>query len=189
MELVSGSQEKYFDGGFLDEVIAVDTECYDDRAYVPGRESIRARYFKNRDSYIFLYDGGVLAGYISFFPVTEELEREFLKCRTVYDDNIGAEGVADYSFGCPLLIYSIAVKRAYRGTGAAAMLMDGLSDMLDAKAREGRGVRAVYAYAVSGAGEAVLHKRGFSFVGRVGKSRLFVKTLTGCAGGKGRPAP
>lgn len=171
-KIIESTHDKYIDGSFLDEILKIDSECYADPDYIPGRESIRARFFACRESYLLLMDGETLAGYMSYFPITVELEREINKCKTIYDDNILPESIARYSKGCPVLIYSICVRKAYRGTGAADRLANELMNKLTAKT-----VGTIYAYAVSGGGESMMRRLDFTQICEVGKSKLYVKRL------------
>ena len=155
-----------FDTDFLTKVMDLDSRTYESE-YVGVLENMVARYEKNRDSFVCIWDEkqDKLAGYINFFPCTEALYRDIRYYSPVIrDDDIRPDEIAMYSKeGNHLFILSIVVDKEYRGTkDAITALSDAWIAHLNGLVDQDYPITDICAIAVSDDGKKAL--RNYMFV-------------------------
>lgn len=102
---------------FLEKIMEVDRECYTGE-YVGELANMKARYRKNKKSFVCVMDGENPVGYINFFPVVDELWEDIVETgMRIRDDDITPEEVKDFCKGesYNLYILSVAIREKYRG--------------------------------------------------------------------------
>lgn len=155
-----------FDTDFLTKVMDLDSRTYETE-YVGVLENMVARYEKNRDSFVCIWDEerGKLAGYINFFPCTKALYEDIRYYSPVIrDDDISPDEIAPYSKeGNHLFILSIVIDEEYRGTkGAITALSDAWINHLNGLVKQDYPITDICAIAVSDDGKKAL--RNYMFV-------------------------
>lgn len=113
-KIITGEE---FDSSFLPRVMDIDKKVYEGSC-VGNLENMIARYEKNPKSFVCVMDTetGRLAGYINFFPCTDDLYYDIVEdCPFMRDDDITPDEIADYQpKGNHLFIISIAIDPDYQ---------------------------------------------------------------------------
>lgn len=152
---------------FLPRVMEIDEIVYSSEymgggshEYVGKIENMQNRFRANSDSFVCLIDeeNGRLAGYINYFPCTEELYDDIVRNSPVIRDddiNIVKQEISDYSRGGNhLFILSVAVHPDYQGRKEAAKeLSDGWIRHLNEIQENGFPITDISAAAVSPKGK------------------------------------
>lgn len=145
--------------GFLDQVYGIDQQVYP-RSLWGAPENLVSRYERCRDSYLLLYDGEVLAGYLCFLPIGAELYAQLndLTDTAMRDDDITPAEMEPWRQGelNHLFILSVALLPAYRGGAAIRLLGDAFLRFLRDKEAAGYPIGSIAGSAVSGGGERFL---------------------------------
>ena len=153
-----------FDTDFLSTVMDLDKVVYSEE-YAGVLENMVARYEVNRDSFVCIMDEekDKLAGYINFFPCTEELYQDIRKnSQVTRDDDIRPDEVAPYSKeGNHLFIISIVIAPEYRDGKAIVTMMNAWNDHLDKLVKRGYPITDICAIAISEGGQKVLRNNQF----------------------------
>jgi hypothetical protein len=120
------------------------------------------RYERCPDSFLLIYDGDALAGYLCFFPVGDSLYAQLndLSDTTMRDDDITPEEMEPWRKDAlnHVFILSVAILPAYRGGQAIRLLGDGLLSFLREKEAAGYSIGSVAGSAVSAGGENFLKR-------------------------------
>ena len=179
-------QEQYPGGvrAFLDDqIMGLDRVVYPEE-YVGCLENMVVRYEKNPRSFVCVMDGAKVAGYINFFPVSDDVwqriidpkqtgpgavcfkEKDGQRLEMIPDDDIRPEDVPVFEPGKKynLFILSVVVDEKYRNGDAAVQLSDAWIDYLNALKAEGIGIRAIAAVTISEDGEKYMRTRLFRLV-------------------------
>ncbi len=145
----------------LEEVFAIDKEVYSPEL-CGTFENLKSRYEKCKDSFVLVYEGEELAGYITFIPMGDALyaqmsDPDFYGMR---DDDIAPEEMNDWCEGAGhnLFVLSIAVKPKFQGGGTVKVLASSLLAFLREKEEAGYRVDSISGTAVSGGGAAFLQR-------------------------------
>jgi len=148
---------------FIADILAIDEAVFDP-AILGSDGSLRARYNANRESYILAYDKSKIAGYIIFFPITDDLSERMINENKPFDDDIEGKDVMFYIKGIDfnMFLISIAVLPEYRGKGIGRELMKKCFEFIAAKKQGGCQIKNVFAYAYTDAGARALSKAGFT---------------------------
>lgn len=157
---------KEFDKSFLPSIMELDGAVYEPE-YVGELQNMEARYKKNPDSFVCIMDEeqGRLAGYINFFPCTEELYKNIrYETDVIRDDDIRKDEVALYSKeGNHLFVISIVVHPDYRDTkDAITALSDAWIEHLNGLEEQGYPITDILAIAVSEDGKKALRNYMFT---------------------------
>lgn len=156
-----------FDKNFLPQIMELDNIVYESD-YVGVLENMEARYEKNPDSFVCIMDEEQdrLAGYINFFPCTEELYQNIrYETDVIRDDDIRPDEVALYSNegGNHLFVISMAVHPEYQVTkDAITALSDAWIGHLNGLEERGYSITDILAITVSKDGEKALRNYMFT---------------------------
>ena len=155
-----------FDKSFLPKVMELDGKVYEPE-YVGELQNMEARYEKNPDSFVCIMDEekNELAGYINFFPCTEELYQNIrYETDVIRDDDISPDEVALYSEeGNHLFVISMVVHPDYRGTkDAITTLSKAWIEHLNGLEEQGYPITDILAIAVSEDGKKALRNYMFT---------------------------
>ena len=131
--------------GFIEQVYEIDKITYDSE--LCGQvKNLYMRYNVCKDSFLLLYDGDTLAGYMNFFPVGEALYNQMTdrNDKHMRDDDIAPEEIHDWSKTKPnnIFIISIALRPEYRkdtanSNNAVVMLTNAFLELLRKKNENG----------------------------------------------------
>ena len=149
------------DNRFLDEVYAIDKQVYSP-VLCGDIDNLYKRYLKCPDSYILAYFKGRLVGYITIFPIGDELfeqmnDPHFHKMR---DDDIMPCEMADWRTDAfnNLFILSVAIIPGYRGGETVKFLGNRLLQFLRDKEEKGYKIGSIAGSAVSDGGERFIRR-------------------------------
>lgn len=158
-------QSTSFDKERLLEVLNIDSEVYDTN-FQGTYESVSKRYKANEEMFIFAIDDGKLAGYICFFPISDNLCKKIKNDNTLYDDNIEDKDICKYRHGVKNNIYIISVvtKKEYRNAGIGFSLVKNMFDKLSSLNDSGYDIDTIYATSVSNGGKKLLNHFNFQVV-------------------------
>ena len=153
--------------GFIEDVYAIDKTVYS--AELCGIiENLYKRYNFCPDSFLLVYDGDTLAGYLNFFPIGRELYEElnapdFFGMR---DDDIEPREMDRWREDKPndLFIISVAILPEYRGGEAIRLIGNGFLSFLQKKQGEGYPIGSIAGSAVSAGGENFLKRFGARYI-------------------------
>jgi len=133
-------------------------------------QNMKARFEYCRDSFVFLYNGTELVGYINAFPVCEALHKEMtdksdLRMR---DDDITPDEMMEWTKGAShsLLVLSVVIKPEYQKTEAIVTLSEAFLAFLRDKEQGGYHIEALFGYAVSLSGVKFMKRLRTSFLKR-----------------------
>ena len=152
------------DFDILRQVYALDVMVYEEE--LQGEfENLRKRYEFNKDTFICVMNGERLAGYINFFPVSEELHEELFDPEhlEIRDDDIEPEEMAQYSTDKVnnLFIISVAVHPDYRDGETVKLISDNFVKFIADKQQKGCVIGDISGAAVSGGGRKFLSRLRF----------------------------
>jgi GNAT superfamily N-acetyltransferase len=104
-----------------------------------------------------------MVGYICFFPISDTLNLLLLKNDTMFDDNIKAEDIIQFSKDVEhnIFIISIAVLKEYRGLGIGCQLVKKMFAYLNKLTNAGIKIDKVYGTTISYDGFKLLSKFNF----------------------------
>ncbi|MBE6656244.1 MAG: hypothetical protein E7609_05195 [Ruminococcaceae bacterium] len=153
--------------GFIEDVFAIDKDTYSPE--LCGKiENLYKRYDVCPDSFILVYDGDTLAGYLNVFPISDGLYRQlnapdFFGMR---DDDIEPEEMDAWRKDKPneLFIISVAIIPRYRKGEAIKLIGNGFLDFLRKKDAEGYKIGSIAGSAISAGGEKFLQRFGGKFI-------------------------
>ncbi len=170
MQIENGKKE--FDGfeyctgltaryGFLDDVFEIDKQVYSPE--LCGEvENLYKRYEKCPDSFILMYDNGALVGYISLFPLGDNLYLQMINpdFHKMRDDDIKPSEIEDWRKDAynNLFVLSIAVIEEYRGGEAVKQLGNKLLEFLRDKEQNGYKIGSIAGSVVSDGGERFMRR-------------------------------
>ena len=148
---------------FLEKIMEVDRECYA-KEYVGELANMQVRYRKNKQSFVCVMDGDLVAGYINFFPVVDSLWEDIVDTGMhIRDDDITADEVVEFCKGEDhnLYILSVVIREQYRGKKqgqkpVVKILTDAFIDYLNKLQSDGYAINAIAATAVSDGGKKFL---------------------------------
>lgn len=153
--------------GFIEDVFAIDKAVYS--AALCGKiENLYKRYDFCPDSFILVYDGDTLAGYLNMFPISDELYAQlnapdFFGMR---DDDIEPFEMDTWRRDKlnHLFIISLAIKTEYRKGETIKLLGNTCLDFLRQKDKEGYKIGSIAGSAISTGGENFLKRFGGQFI-------------------------
>lgn len=149
---------------YLPKVMELDGLVYESQ-YVGELANMENRYDANPESFVCIIDeeNDVLAGYINFFPCTEELYQSIrYDSQVIRDDDIAGNEIAEYSSNDNhIFILSVVVHPQYRDKGVVLLLTDAWIDYLNCLSEKGFPVTDIMATAVSEDGMKYLRNRMF----------------------------
>ncbi len=138
----------------IDKIVYKESQC-------ASFESDSARFEKNKDTYVLLYnDFDKLIGYMCVFPLTEEFTEIMLASNVGYDDNITPDDICDYSAETNLFILSIVVLPEYQNKEAIITLTNGYYQFIEEKEKANIHMKRILALAVSDDGKRILDRLG-----------------------------
>ena len=152
---------------FLKDVYEIDKLVYS--AELCGiYENLQKRYNVCNESFLMVYDGDSLAGYINFFPVESSLHAEMIdrNDHRMRDDDITPQEIHDWSADKPndIFIISIAIREEYRKGEAIQILSDAFLEFLRDKRSKGFKINSISGYAVSLGGVKFLKRMNASLL-------------------------
>jgi len=166
MDYIYSKNLEDWNDSFLKDLIHIDSIVYDPEAQ-GTYESVRDRFCANRDSVILVYDDLRLAGYIAFFPITQQLSARMLSENKPFDDDIlPGDILPTYTSNEAFDVFfiSVAVLPAYQRRGLGAELVQKWLDYMSEKIKDGCKIRNGYAYAYSDEGARLLSKSGLYII-------------------------
>ena len=153
----------------ISEDFIYDVQKIDRQVYLPSEcasfETDRDRWLKNKDSYILLYDetshSNKFIGYMSFFPISDELLHLMKTTDKAYDDDITPDMIKAYEGDVHIFILSIVVHADYRNGEAICKLTNAFKDFIEEKnSSKVCNIKDITALAVSDGGRKILGKLG-----------------------------
>lgn len=149
------------DNGFLDDVFAIDKQVYSP-TLCGDIENLYKRYLKCPDSYILAYFKDRLVGYVTIFPVGDELFAQMNgpNFRKMRDDDIMPSELEDWRTDAynNLFILSVAIIPGYRGGETVKFLGNRLLEFLRDKEKNGYKIGSIAGSAVSDGGERFIRR-------------------------------
>ena len=131
-------------------------------------ENLQKRYAVCNESFLLVYDGDYLVGYINFFPVGDKLHSEMIdrNDHRMRDDDIKPEEIHDWSTdkNNDIFIISIAIQEEYRKGEAILLLSNAFLEFLRSKDSNGFKVTSISGYAVSLGGVKFLKRMNASLL-------------------------
>ena len=153
--------------GFIEDVFAIDRAVYSP-ALCGKIENLYKRYDFCPDSFILVYDGDTLAGYLNMFPISDGLYHElnapdFFRMR---DDDIEPREMQAWSQEKEndLFIISVAILPEYRGGETIKLLGNTCLAFLREKDEAGYKIGSISGSAISIGGEKFLKRFGGKFI-------------------------
>ena len=151
---------------FLEQVYAIDKQVYPP-SLCGVLANLVIRYERCPDTYLLIYDGDVLAGYLCFLPLGDALYRQMTdpNDHAMRDDDIAPAEMEPWRVGemNHLFILSVALLPAYRGGEAIRLLGDSFLQFLREKEAAGYLIGSLSGSAVSGGGANFLKRFGGVF--------------------------
>ena len=152
---------------FIERAFEIDRQTYS--AELCGViENMYSRYERCRDSFLLLYRGDLLIGYLCVLPIGKDLHAQLenpadTKMR---DDDITPEEMADWSLTEPnhLFILSVVILPEYRDGEAVRMLSNGWLAYLRDKETRGYKIGSISGSAVSEGGARFIRRFRGEFV-------------------------
>lgn len=145
---------------FIPDILAIESAVYPSELR-GSYDSISARYKKNTDSFLLVYEGAELAGYLCIFPVSSDFYTQLCTSGNFFDDNIRPENIINYGPENFLFLISTAILPKYQHGEAIRLLTEGLKTFLAGKEDSGLHIRAAATFAVSKAGARLAERIGF----------------------------
>jgi len=169
------------DTSFLKKIMELDARVYKPE-YIGTLENMEKRYLHEKRSFVVLMDeADNLAGYINFFPVTDELWDEIVEIgMDIRDDDIDIDKVEIEPFSTEhdnrLFIISIVIDPDYRSDKRAVItLTDGWIQYMNELEGRGYHISGISATAVSEGGQKFLRTRNFRLYREInGGDRVYV---------------
>jgi hypothetical protein len=163
----NNNKDKYILNGekakleLISEVVRLDRLVYPEK-YQTIPENAMEWYLKNRDIFVFLFEGKTLIGYICILPISDNLYDEIRSGSVIQDVLIPKEEVLEYKKGTTynLYIFSVVLDPAYHGSDAVRYLIKGMADNLNGLEMKGISFNRVLADAVSEKGEKLVSSLG-----------------------------
>lgn len=158
MEIISS---KSITPDFIDRILEIDQSVYP-KSLCGSYQSILTRFDKNTDSYLLVKAQNKIVGYMCFFPITDTLTKNMITTDLLYDDNITANDILDYSCSNTLFILSIAIVSEYQQTSAVKLLAQEFTRFIQEKKKQGFEIDSIYSIAISDDGRKFLGSLGLS---------------------------
>ncbi|MBQ9860543.1 MAG: hypothetical protein IJO76_07730 [Clostridia bacterium] len=151
---------------FLEQVYAVDKQVYPP-SLCGELHNLVIRYERCPDTYLLLYDGETLAGYLCFLPLGDALYAQMTDPadHAMRDDDIAPAEMESWRKGefNHLFILSVALLPAYRGGEAIRLLGDSFLQFLREKEAAGYPIGSLCGSAISDGGANFLKRFGGVF--------------------------
>lgn len=155
-----------FDVDYLKTVMDLDTLVYS-AEYAGVLENMVARWKANHDQFLGIIDtsNNVLAGYVCFFPCTQELYWDItVDTQVIRDDDIGPEEIAQYSNEVNhLFIISFVVHPSYRDTSTIVTLSDAWIEYLNKLVAKGYPITDISGITISEDGAKICNNYCFDY--------------------------
>ena len=153
------SSEAY--DSFVDKVFEIEKLTYSEEL-CGTLENQRTRYNFEKDSFLLVYDGDVLAGYINFLTISDKLFSELSdkNRREMRDDDIMPSEMDNWRCDKEnnIFIISVVVTEKYRDGEAIKLIGNGFLEYLRNKEADGYIIGNLSGSAVSGGGENFLRR-------------------------------
>ncbi len=146
---------------FIYEILEIDKETYD-TDLLGDFDSLNGRLQASLESYLLLYDQENLIGYITFFPISDDLYEKITTLDMVFDDNIEPADLVPYSDNYHLYLLSIVIKKSHRDKDGIKLLLAEFTSFLKEKEKLGYRLSEITALAVSDDGQKLLNSIGLS---------------------------
>ena len=121
------------------------------------------RFIANKDTYVFLYDGAKMVGYLNLFPIKRELYEQIISEDRLFDSDIPGEMIEQYvpSRSYDLYLLSAAIRPDYQKRGLSKLLVKGFFEYLLEKKNDGILFSSALSTAVTNEGSLLLERMGF----------------------------
>ena len=153
--------------GFIELAYELDRQTYSPEL-CGDIANMYSRYERCRDSYLLLYDGDVLAGYICFLPIGSSLYAQLhdVTDHEMRDDDITPEELRPWQKEelNHLYVLSVVIRPAYRDGAAVRQLTDGLLAFLRDKETDGYRIGSLSGSVVSGDGAGFMTRLRAKYV-------------------------
>lgn len=146
---------------FIDRILEIDQSIYP-KSLCGSYQSLFTRFSKNTDSYLLVKVQNKIVGYMCFFPITDTLTKNIITTDLLYDDNITANDILDYSCSNTLFILSVAIVSEYQQTSAVRLLAQEFIRFIQEKKKQGLQIDSIYSIAVSDDGSKFLGSLGLN---------------------------
>ncbi len=153
--------------GFIEDVFALEQLVYTPEL-CGDIANMYKRYERCADTFVLLYDGDVLAGYINALPVSDALYDEMVNRgdHRMRDDDITPDELTPWSTETAnhVLVLSVVVRPEYQKTNAIVRLSKAFLAYLRKKAKEGCHIDSLFGYAVTLGGVKFMKRIRTSFL-------------------------
>ncbi len=163
--------------GFLDGVFALEKIVYDSSLW-GKRENLQKRYERNRDSFILVFDGERVVGYINFFPVSKKIDDDHLNYQSskMWDDDISPEDITDWEDSNNIFIISVVTHPDYRDGEAVKLISRNFAEFVCKKEAEGKKINSISGAAVSEDGVKFLSRLRAEFYKELDHNYQYYRT-------------
>lgn len=149
--------------GMLYDILKLDSVVYAEELQ-GNLKTVKERYEKNKDCLILLYEERALIGYAYIVPITKTLETKIIENDELYDDNITANDITEYSKeGNILYLMSVVILPEFQNGVATSMLANGIVNFVNDKEENGYHIQKTLATTVGDSGYKFLEKLNFKF--------------------------
>ncbi len=153
--------------GFIEDVFALEQIVYTPEL-CGDIANMYKRYERCADTFVLLYDGDVLAGYINALPVSDSLYDEMVNRgdHRMRDDDITPDELTPWSTETAnhVLVLSVVVRPEYQKTNAIVRLSKAFLAFLRKKSKEGCHIDSLFGYAVTLGGVKFMKRIRTSFL-------------------------
>lgn len=141
---------------FIHDLLKLDAKVF--KQELQGSfESVSGRYLANPNSFLLVYDGDKIVGYLCLLTVTEALHNRILSSDIIVDDDIKGSDILEISnYG---YLFSVVVDKEYRDGRAVKLLYSHFNNLCEIN-----GITHLTATAVSQDGEKFLTNLNFEKV-------------------------
>ncbi|MBE6763581.1 MAG: hypothetical protein E7553_04415 [Ruminococcaceae bacterium] len=153
--------------GFIEDVFALEQIVYTPEL-CGDIANMYKRYERCPDTFVLLYDGDTLAGYINALPVSDSLYDEMVNRsdNRMRDDDITPDEMTPWSTETAnhVLVLSVVVRPEYQKSNAIVRLSKAFLAFLRKKNKEGCHIDSLFGYAVSLGGIKFMKRIRTSFL-------------------------
>lgn len=142
-------------------------------------ESIRARFERFRDMFIFAYDGDKMIGYFCWFPISKNLHDKIIVDKALFDDDIAPVDVVDIGEVNYIYIISVAILPEYQNKNIGTKMMKKFYRIMKSYDKKGKRILDVLTSVISTKGEKLVLGSGFVMVENRIESGYRLYRLTG----------
>lgn len=162
---------------FINTVLNLDSRVYPPE--IQGTyASVKSRFDANKDSFILVFDKENLAGYICFFPISDQLVDIMIESDAIYDDDIEAKNILSSYNNSNVFIISLVVDPNFRNGECIKLLTDSFFNYINEKVRSGLNIKNIVAYSISNDGVKWLKNNNFSLIKKINnEEHLYIKSI------------